>query len=418
MRLTMNFDMRWSRSPQCWKLSLLTIALLLRVLWALAVPVSPVSDSHVYDLLARSLAQGIGYCWSPGQPTAYWPVGTSFVYSLLYRVVGFAYWPIVLLNLALGLASIWLLVYLAERWFGRHIALIAGVLFALWPLQIEFTTVLASELLFNFLLLVTLAFWEEKRLNRWLRAVLIGLASAAACYVRPLALLLPLLLFVITVARERKLLKPALHTALTLLVLAASIAPWSLRNTRTFGRFELISTNGGPNFWMGNHPGSTGGAEPLSADIEAMPEGLRDTDLANQARAYIRAYPLAFLQRTLHKALWMHDRETIGVHWNTASIHARYGTRAFWTLKLLSDLYWWCVLALALAGSVLSIRRHGFWQFLLAPPALVWLYFTTLYAITVTQDRYHFPCLPSIGILAAFALDTLWVRFRWSRAAA
>lgn len=407
----MKFDLcgsHLSQQPQRWKLGLLAFALLLRIAWILAVPISPVSDGHVYDLLARSLAQGIGYCWSSGQPTAYWPVGTSFVYSLLYRLFGFVYWPIALLNLALALASIGLLVRLAERWFGPRVALIAGVLFALWPLQIEFTTVLASELLFNLLLLAILALWEENHLNPWLRAALIGLASAAACYVRPLALLLPLLLLLMTVAREHKLLRPILHTALALLVLAAALTPWSLRNTRIFGRFELISTNGGPNFWMGNHPGGTGDTEPLPTAAENLPEGQRDTYLASQARAYIRAYPIAFLERTVHKALSMHDRETIGVHWNAASIHAHYGARAFWALKLCSDLYWWFVLALALFGSALSIRSLGLWRFLLAPPALVWIYFTAIYAITVTQDRYHFPCLPSIALLAAVALDAAW----------
>lgn len=393
----------------------LALALLLRAAWAMAVRVSPLSDSYVYDLLARNLANGLGYCWLPGHFTAYWPVGTSFVYSIFYRVFGHSYVPIILFNIALTLGSIWMTMLLAERWFGRRAALLAGYLLALWPMQIEFSTVLASELIFNFLMLAILVVWEAPWLSSrfdaerhpWLKAILIGLLAGVLCYIRPVGLLLPAILYVLSMCRERRFARPAFCALLAIVTMLAVIAPWSARNTRLFGRFMLVSDNGGSNLWMGNHPGGDGGTVPVPDYTLKMPEAARDAYLGNLAKAYIRTYPGRFVLRTLKKAVQLHSHETIGVHWNLATLETVYGTHAVNALKLLSDLYWWLVLLLALAGVVLLARQRGLLEVLTLTPIVLWGYFTALYAVIVTQDRYHFPCIPFIAMLAAVALCTL-----------
>jgi hypothetical protein len=55
--------------------------------------------------------------------------------------------------------------------------------------------------------------------------------------------------------------------------------------------------------------------------------------------------------------------------------------------------------------------RHGIWALFSSPPAALWAYFIALHAVIVTQDRYHFPCLPFIGMLAAVALCAMWERW-------
>jgi len=378
------------------------------VAWVVKVPVQPVSDGYVYNLLARSLANGIGYCWYPGHPTAYWPVGTSFVYSLLYRVFGQSFTPIVAFNVALSLGTIWLTMLLGERWFNRKVAIVAGYIYACWPVQIEFTTVLASELIFNFLLLALLVAWESPPLNRWAKAVFIGILAAAACYVRPVGMLLPAVLYALTISRERRYKLPVAGAAVAFAVMFLAIAPWSVRNTRTFGHFELVSTNGGPNLWMGNNPDGTGGTVDIPDNSLKMPEAERDIYLGHLAKCYILAHPERFAVRTLKKAFWLHDHETIGVHWNLPALEGRYGAQAVWRLKLASDLFWWAVLLLGMAAGVLLVVERGPWVVFSSPPIVLWAYFAALHAVIVVQDRYHFPCLPFIGILAAFAVCEIW----------
>jgi hypothetical protein len=207
--------------------------------------------------------------------------------------------------------------------------------------------------------------------------------------------------------RERRIARPLAAAAVAFAVMAAAIAPWSIRNTRIFGHFVLISANGGENLWEGNHPGASGETEPMPAEALHMQEAERDTYLGNVAKAYIRAYPGRFVVRTLKKAVLLHSHETIGVHWNLPALEKAYGERAVWLLKLDSDVYWWIVLLLGLAGGCLLAWQRGIWAAITFPPIVLWGYFTALYSIMVVQDRYHFSSLPFIGMLAAFALVTL-----------
>jgi 4-amino-4-deoxy-L-arabinose transferase-like glycosyltransferase len=382
----------------------------------LAVPVHPVSDSHVYDVLARNLANGFGYCFIPGRPTALWAVGTPFIYSIFYRIFGPNYQPIVVFNLVLSLATIWISMLLAERWFDRRVAIVAGYFFACWPVLIEFTSCLASELIFNFLIVALLLLWDSPRLNPWLRAIAVGLLAGAAVYVRPVALFIPAILGVLSSVRafrdRKSYLLPLAMAAVACTLMALTIAPWSLRNKHVFGHVVMMSTNGGGDWWMGNNPGGPGKEQLIPVDILRMPEGDRDVHLGNLAKAYIRQYPGRFVIRTLRKAFWLYDHETIGVHWNLPVLQNTYGIRGVTVLKLVSDLYWWIMLLLGLSGACLLFARLRIGAFYDSPLIALWAFFTAFYAMILINDRYHMCCIPPIGILAAFAVTGLYQRMR------
>lgn len=386
-------------------LAVLLIALVLRVIWALVVPVLPLSDSYAYDVFARNLASGAGYGWAPGQLTAHWPVGTSFVYSILYRCFGLTYIPIVVLNICISLGTIWVSMTLATRWFGKQVALGAGLLLAFWPAQIEFVSVLGSELLFNALLMTWLIIWDSMRSKPWITGLVLGVVAAATCYVRPTGLLIPVVLFVLDLVRDRKFLDPALKAALTLVFACLLIAPWSIRNTRLLGSFVQISTNAGVNFWEGNNPTSDGSTQALPAETMNMNEALRDEYLGKLAKAYIKEYPGKFVVRTMSKGVRLYSHESIGVYWNKAGLESKFGTGVFIPLKVFSSLYWGCALMLGLGGLISLVRRVGILGAVFQPCVAFWLYFTAVYAVTVIQDRYHFAAVPFIAMLGGLALS-------------
>ena len=382
------------------------IALLLRIVWAVAVPVVPLSDSHAYDTFAQNIANGYGYGWTSTSLTAYWPVGTSFVYTLFYRVFGHTYLPIVVFNLLLALLIIGVSMHLAKIWFGHRIALLTGLLLALWPSQIQFTTVLASELLFTALVLVVVMVWFNERNNLWSRAILVGIVLAAASYVRPTALLIPLLLLFFRWVSTREILKTLNAILIVFVLMALLIAPWSIRNTQLYGQFVLISTNGGANLWMGNNPNSKGEYMkiPTTEELAEMNMAQRDKYLGAVAIAYIKEKPLEFVIRTLKKLVYLHDHETIGVHWNKRGLVARYGSEVLLPLKAISQIYWLLVLGLALIGIILLGKQHG-WRVMIAhPTVVVWGYFTSVHAVIIVSDRMHFYSIPMIAILAALTL--------------
>jgi len=392
----------------------------LRIAWALLVPIAPISDPNAYDVCARNLASHNTFGYQPDQPWAFWPVGASFAYSLVYRAFDpatFGYAPIAGFNVLAGVLMVGLAMACAHRWFGRAPALATGLMLALWPTHIEFTTVMASETPFIALVLAGILVWPDRFLVG--RLVLAGLLFAAATYVRPTALLIPIVLAGaqwLRAPRLKDIPLAAASAAVALAVMAACIAPWAARNYHLFGRPVLISTNGGSNLWMGNNPESTG-AYQEPPEFPGNNEAERDALRGRLAREYILGHPVAFAKRTLVKAVKLHTTETIGVGWNLRGLKRaapglmadEKGT-AVRALKAVSTAYWLAVLLLSLPGLWLLTRRSGVWHALTHPAVAIWVYFTAVHAVIVIQDRYHLPATPMIASLAALTLVPLWQR--------
>lgn len=395
--------------PHGWDIWLIvTIALVLRIVWALAVPVEPVSDSTAYETFAQHVAAGVGYGWEPNEPSAFWPPGTSMVYAIFYWIDIAPRLLIALFQAVLGAATVGGVFVLGRQWFNRLTGVSAAALLALWPSQIQFTTVLASETMFAAALVWTLVLWFSHGINLWLRATIVGIGIAALCYIRPTALLFPAIFAVFFMLQRRELWRPIASAAVMAAVMVVCIAPWTIRNVRAFDEFVFISSNGGTNLWMGNNPDSDGGYTPLPEDrLEGMNDAERNRFLRHEARQYILNEPGAFISRTLSKLIRLHDRETIGVVWNEPGLTGRFGAAVLTPLKLLSTGYWYLMLVGGLGGLVMLLRRVGFLRALFHPATLMWGYFAAVHAIIVIQDRYHFPSIPFIALLAGYAIAAI-----------
>ena len=319
---------------------------------------------------------------------------------------------VVTVNMISALMAVWLVHDLGRRWFGETEARVAALAMALWPMGIQFTTVLASEVHFIALTLAGLAAWDRVRGGTgllWL--ALAGLAFGAATYVRPIALLIPAALAVAALLRSPRSAVPVVLKAVVATVIVfAVVAPWSARNERILGERVFLSTNFWPNFWMGNHPGTDGQYAELPAEVAGMGEIARSDYLREVSIDALRADPGAFVWRTIWKAVVLHERETIGVVWNEAGIAAWVGQPGVTALKALSTLYWYAILAAGLAGAVVLMRRRGWWSGLLSPPVWLWLYLVGVHAVIVIGDRYHMPSFPFIAMLAGVSVAALSVR--------
>lgn len=398
-----------------WYLLVAAVAAAARGLWALLVPIQPLSDSFAYDVFARNLAAGQCFGWDADSPTSFWPVGTSFMYSLVYRVFDPATWgygPVAVLNLVLGVLMVVLGMGVAHRWFGRLVGIAAGLMLAFWPTHVQFTTVIGSETIFTVLCLGGILAWPEPGERRMLaRVVIAGVLLALATYVRPTALLIPAVLAGSAWLRGLSFPRAAAQAAVAAVVMAAIIAPWSVRNTRLFGQFVLVSTNGGSNLWMGNNPRTTGFYQDRPPQPSTMNEAQFDKELGRQAKAWIVEHPADFVARTAVKAVRLHERETIGIAWNRDALGARVGPRAMTLMKVSGQAYWLVALASSLCGVVILARRYRL-RALVHPALAIWGYFTAVHAVIVIQDRYHLPATPMIASLAALAFVAAWT---WKR---
>ena len=424
------------RVPGFWWV--LALALVVRLAWAWAVPVAPISDAAAYDVLTRNLVNGVGYSLDPNPPSdldevnysAYWPVGTPAVYAGVISLTGGYRVPIVAVNILTAMVTIALVMRLAGGWFGGRAGTAAGVLLALLPGQFMFVTLMVSELMFAMGVVLSLWVWTRAAWPFWLRVVLTGVVLGGTCLVRPTALLFPFLFVLVRVVHEGHWKQTVAGAAVAAAAMGLVILPWTLRNQRVLGEAVLVSTNAGPNLWMGNSPGTDGGYRPLPPEVATMSEVERDTYLKDQAKAYIKGEPAAFVKRTGVKLIKLHDRETINVLWNAAGLYevlgpqdtadapwpppdaelAAFDRRVLNPLKLFSTACWWGVAALGVVGGVMMLFRYGILATLVHPAVLFWGYFAAVHAVIVIQDRYHWPSVPFIAVLAALPVAAVWQR--------
>lgn len=384
---------------------ILLLALILRLIWVYFIPVYPISDSAMYDVFAQSISQGNGYSYPNGVLTAYWPVGTSAIYGFLYYMFGQSFTVIVVFNLIVALLTTALIMLIADKWFNQKTAIIAGIIYVFWPSQIQFTSVLASELLFNLFMLAGLYFWPHKLSSKYLPLIIAGIFFAFATYIRPIAVLIPFILIATSFINQPKFwlhFKIFICVSLTMIVV---ISPWSYRNYQLFDSFVLISTNGAPVLWMGNNPESNGEYMPLP-DIEFSNEVERSSYFKQQAIDHIKSEPMLFLQRFSKRFVDYYKSETIGVHWNKTGITKALGENWLTPLKVQSTIYWTVILILALYGAYKILTNQREKRVYLTNPAFILItYFTVLHCIIASGDRYHFPIIPFLAIFSAYTLS-------------
>lgn len=386
---------------------ILAIGMGLRVVWALAVPVMPMSDSWAYHQFARNIVDYGVYGWTPTEPTAYWAVGTSAAIAFTYLFTD-SYWGVVLLNLLAGFLTIVLTHHLATRWFGAAVGIAAMAIVALWPNLIVFTTVLSSELFFIALTLAGLFFWQRPAGHPMTNLILAGLIWGVAGYVRPVILLVPVALTLVDLARgPRRFVITALEAGIAVLLILLVALPWTIRNDRVLGAPVMVSTNFGPNLWMGNNSDSRGGYMPLPPEVESMSEIERADYLKDKAKTFMREHPGQALKLMAVKLFKLNNRETIGVVWNGDALEPTIGGTGMTLLKLIATGYWYLVFLGGFAGIAVLVRQSGWLAGLFNPPVALWGYFTSLHAVVVAEDRYHMPSSAFIAMMAAVALVTL-----------
>lgn len=401
MEAILNRDLQFDRP--IWLI--LGLACLLRLSWALLVPVDPVSDSAIYDIFAREIAGGRGYSFPDGSPTVYWAVGAPALYGAGYWLVGPIPASVVSINLALGIAFVAGMYWLALNYFDPGIAILAATFVALWPVWIQFTTVLNSELPFVMLVTLSLAVFSERRLGWGARSVFGAIFLTGAIYMRPIAL--PLLIIIPLAGwLEHRSIKRALgHTVTCCLIAALMIAPWALRNRDAFGTPTLISANFGANLWMGNNPKSNGGYMPLPAGNYGN-EVQRDSYFKAQALEFISQSPGRYALLSLKRVQLSFDRESIGVAWNQAGIPRTLQK----PIKAVSALYWYFLALLALVGFIKWVSAKPTRIF--SPLVLTAGLFSAIAILVVGMDRYHLPLSPIIALLAAVGAKAIHTR-RW-----
>ncbi|NLD49841.1 MAG: glycosyltransferase family 39 protein [Clostridiaceae bacterium] len=397
---------------------LLAIGVILRLLWIFIFPTVPETDFMWYHVKGVEISQGKGflngiypyYVGQPGQPTAFRPIGYPGTLAVLYFLFGSDYIVGKLFNVALSTLIMFLTYKLADRFFGKRIAFITLLIFALSPLAITYNSIHCSEILFSALLMLSIYLFYYKN-NPFIIGIIIGYLTL----VRPIGMFFPAIFVLYMFIRKDILIKDKLkYVAAFGLSVALVITPWLVRNYFAFGE-PVFSTNGGYVFYVNNNDHATGSwSDPYKYPDSPFLKYKTDTGFDEMAIhklgkelavEWIKENPRFFLSLAVKRIANSYWYKTDDIMWSlTTGIntwHPWY-TKAIIIEKLLYRPFYIVLFAFIIYAVIrfLMYRKTDFTTFIL----LVFLYFNAMMFVLEGNSRYVFPLHPIYTIGVAFII--------------
>jgi len=402
---------------------LLALALVLRAL-AILGAVEPTSDAAWYFSRAAMLAQGRGYLGDHGAPTAYWPPGWPLALSVVFQVTRVSIWTVGLFNLVLSGLAGWLLLDLGRRIGGSEApGRVALLLWAVYPNAVLYVPLALTEVFYTTLLLALC--WIVVARRGWGWTLLAGLVLGLATLVKAQSLILAPLLLGIGWLRAPSPWRRLPGVIGQGLVMGAAallvIAPWTVRNHRELGSWDMVSTNGGITLLTGNNDSARGTFTPDDPVVKALDartdldELAYDREAGRLGVAWIKRHPAAFLRLMPMKLarLWGPDGEGQWAY-ETGSWAYAAAPHFFLALRAANQAWYWALLALfvaALPVIVRARRRAGMplvdWWLL---PYGIAAYPSVIAMVFSGQSRFHYPAMPFVCLMAGWLLTRLLLR--------
>lgn len=377
-----------------------------------------ICDCSQYDRWAQRIAGGEWIGTEVFYQTPLYP----YLLAVIYRICGHSIWAVRFVQAVFGALATVALARAGARFFSERVGWVAGILLALYPPAIFFDGILQKaslDLLLMTVLLWTLGRAQDEPRAKWF--VLIGgLEGAMTLNRENSAALLPVLLaWIVWLSWGNVLRAGAARVGLFLAGLALVLLPVGARNYHVGGAFLLTTSQMGPNFYIGNHRGASGGYVPMRAgrgepgfeaedarllaeDDLKRPLKPREVSQYWMRRTWsdIKSAPSAWLRLLATKwwltwhAIEMVDAEAIHTHERHSPL-----------LRGLNHVLHFGVLCpLAVFGIVFT--RHD-WRRL-------WILYAMLlaFALAVTAfyvfARYRYPLVPVVTLFAAAGLTGLW----------
>jgi len=379
-------------------LAIVACGIALRVAWALAFPATSVSDGAVYLKLGQQLAAGEPYFianshafWPPGYPLflAAWlhlPLPTSTI--------------VLLSNLTLYLLTSLLVWSLASRVTGLQAARLATFLLAVWPNYLACAVTAEKENLLVFLLPLVLWLYTHRATGLWPRFAA-GLALGFSALAQPSTMFFPAVLLCYELLQHRPWRAALAGLATLILGMALVIAPWSARNTRVFGEFLLITSNGGDNLYRANNPLATGAyTKRGEVALDGLGELERNRTGLKLAKEWISSHPAAFVGLIPTKQKLFLGDDSFGQYVTVRS--GGGSSRTYLVMKLAANAFWYVLWACLLA---LSLRGTGSGDTALhLTLVLGYAYFFVLHSVFESSGKYHVAPLALLAIFGAAQL--------------
>ena len=375
-------------------------------------------DRDAYVGIAKQVAAGNGFSNVSGQPTAFRPPLYPVLLSVVYRFGG---GPIAvgILQLILGCFTVWLVVKTTAFVRPRSVQILAGLIVALDPLLVLYTTFVMTEVtmaaLFAVLMYCHVRFKQQPGNSEqipgrtgWRQPVTMGLLFGACALCRPSVW--PFGALAIGwwwIGNSRRDWKYAAGVAIGVGVL---IVPWTIRNANQIGKPVFATTHGGYTLHLANNNvfynevvqkpwGTTWRGDSLNAwndeshskmrvaKITAGDEPAIDRWHRQQAFVFMRANPVGFLKGCGLRFLRFWSPIP-----NTTSSSAGTPRAVVWAVGLFYGF--------VLVGLVLFVFRTHQKRWAIGFGLLL-VSFSIVHSVFWSNARMRAPLVPAIAILSA-----------------
>lgn len=368
--------------------------------------------------IAASIATGHGYgnpLFSQTGPTAWMTPGYPYLLAGVFKLFGLYSTASALVILALqalfeALTCIPIFL-IARRWFGEPAAQWSAWIWALFPYGVFLASDFVWENCLTALLLTTLVWLAldmDRRRSLWAWAGY-GLLWGVTALVNPSVLtVLPLAAGWALWRRRRDGFSWRAPAAVMLAVVLAALAPWEIRNYRTFHQWVPLRDNFWLEVWVDNNGDSAlrwvGHDHPSGSATELLQY---DTLGETRYMAFKRKQALSFIKAHPGEFLWMSSRRFVYTwtgYWSFQPLYVAENPYDSYNMLIVAPL------TLLLAIGLLHAFRRRLEGTGLAASILA--LYPVVYYLTDSDMRYRHVIDPFIIMAAAFGFVALRERVR------
>jgi len=219
------------------------ISLILGLIFAIPVLLNPEGayqpDSYGYESLAFSLLNTQEFP-SLGRTPVY-----PFFICMTYAVFGHKPRAIVCVQVILSALAVIFVCLIGKIIWNLRIGMIGGLVYAINPLRLYYSTQILTESFFTLLILIGVYYFLLTiKQKRPISIILSGLFFALAVLCRPIGILLPIILAVLIIFFLKVSLRIRLFYSITfLLVYICLLVPWAVRNYLAYNVFTVSSVS-------------------------------------------------------------------------------------------------------------------------------------------------------------------------------
>ena len=329
------------------------------------------------------------------EPTVYIMPGLTFVLSFFMLIFGktngvlaFRIFQVILQTL-----SIYLLFLIGRKLFNSKIAIVACVLNSLYVAEYFVSTIILTESIFKFLLLllvyISIYAVEEKKT---LYYILGGLVWGITCLFRPTIAAYPIVILIMWLVKKYSFKDMVKYTLITSAVFCVILSPWWIRNYKVYDRFIALTLSTGNPFLQGTYVN-------YDQTKDYTPYKSRDTVIETneveietgiyRLKTYARKEPLKYLY-------WYTIGKTIKL-WNMPF----YWVEVLGVSFVSAEVFHLLIIGTGLYGIIRAFKKKDM-DYLVA--FLVIAYFNVMHLPYYTFSRYSYPVMPLVMLFSSYVM--------------